>query len=130
MQNLPELFFDYVAISSWNGKGAPLKLKLKRVKHNTIETESVLCPIEEQLPLDLKANCAPYNGSEGKDDGVLVIPREVFATEQPLEEDDDKSEVVQELTHFYTGTHDLQFGAHGGGAQATPSGESPASNQE
>ncbi len=73
MQNLPELFFDYVAISSWNGKGAPLKLKLKRVKHNTIETESVLCPIEEQLPLDLKANCAPYNDSEGKDDSVQKL---------------------------------------------------------
>ena len=115
MQNLSELFFDCVdAISSWNGKGALLKLKLKRV------CESVLCPIQEQLPLDLEANCAPYNDSEGKDDSVLVIPREVFASEPqpPSEEDEDKLEPVQELTHFYTGTHDLQFGAHSGGAIA------------
>ncbi len=82
--------------------------------------------------MDFVANSASYNGSEVKDDGVLVIPREIFATEPqlPPKKDEDKLEVVQELTHFYTGTHDLQFGAHGGGAQATPSEEPPALNQE
>ncbi len=72
MQNLSKLFFDCVeAISSWNGKGA----LLKRVKHIIIlEAKSVLCPIEEQ-PLDFVANSASYNGSEVKDDGVLVILR-------------------------------------------------------
>ena len=67
-----------------------------------------------------------------KDDGILVNPRRLLATEPqpPPEEAEDKSEPVQELTHFYTGTHDLLFGAHGEGAQATPSGEPPASNQK
>ena len=71
--------------------------------------------------------CSTY-----EDDGLLLKRRILLPTEPPPppEEAEDKSEPVQELTHFYTGTHDLQFGAHGGGAQATPSGEPPASNQE
>ncbi len=124
------------------------------------EVPSVPCPIEQQpltftfkhmlscmfpiseflhrnsLRSGMRVKGMPKFGSSRRstdeDNGLLLKRRILLPTEPPPppEEAEDKSEPVQELTHFYTGTHDLQFGAHGGGAQATPSGEPPASNQE
>ncbi len=141
---LSRFFFDCVHyLCSQNAKGSLLKLNLKRFKHVDVPCRanvmSVLYPVEE-LPLKFTVfeGSPLYCGSfvsffEDEDDGILVNPRELFATEPPPqpppEEIENKSEAVQELTHFYTGTHDLQFGAHGGGAQATPI-RGPASNQE
>ncbi len=136
-------FFDCISYLCYlclrKANGALLKLNLKRFKHipedETVPSVPCDCPVEEQ-PLTFtvyeKRTFFSSLGIEFDDDDLIVKPRRLLPTEPqpPPEEAEDKSEPVQELTHFYTGTHDLQFGAHGGGAQATPSGGPPASNQE
>ncbi len=147
-------------LCSQNTKGTFLKINLKRFKHilEGATVSNVPYPVEEQ-PLTFtvfKESSIPsicVQCLAAKYDGLLLKRRRLLATElqlvedcsidedddlllatepqpPPPEEAEDKSEPVQELTHFYTGTHDLQFGAHGGGAQATPSEGPPTSNQQ
>ncbi len=126
-----ELFFICVNSHTLDTKGALLKLNLKRLKAVPKDPTSIVqCPVGEQ-PLTFTVrpvwgsfsdpdSCLDTSISPRRNPWLPVQPSELSPPEPPPqpEEEDTKSEGVQELlTHFYTGTHDLQFGAHGG---ATP----------
>ncbi len=140
------LFFDCISfLSSQNAKGSLLKLNMKRFKYVPRGREKVVPVIQyavEESPLTFTIYkpikwpsplCIRLNDGPGKNNNnVPVMPDELSPPEPPppqLEEDDTKSEGVDELTHFYTGTHDLQFGAHGG-ATPTSTGEHTTADKQ
>ncbi len=117
-------FFLVESLSSQNAKGALLKINMKRLKCQPDSTDKQCIYfgfMHQQLSSELKLPAKSIVDVVGDQTvthksthGVVVTPAQLSVRPSRfVPAGNTKSEVVDELTHFYTGTHDLQFGAHG-----------------
>ena len=122
--HLSAFFFYLVECLSSQAKGALLKMNMKRItSHRVTSSDDQQCIkfgfLQNNLSseLVLKKTIVDAIGdltvSHKPAHGAMVTPAQLVATAPLLVPVDSGTKSINELTHFYTAIHDLQFGAHG-----------------